>query len=400
MPVDDLWYLTKRGPDDKRLPSKRHGRGKRWRVRWNDDAGLPRQQLFEKKTDAERHDAAMRADVSRGVYVDPTAGKTTVKAYGQQWRATVLHRDSTAERVERAFRLHIDPILGGRMLSAVRPSHLQAWVKDRDGVLDPSTLRVTYSYLVSMFGTALRDRIVGMSPCIGIRLPEIPRKDLYIPPVDLVHGVAEEVQRRYRALVYTAAGTGVRQGEAWGLELEHVDFLRREMHITQQLKSVSGRLPFLAQVKTPTSARTLELGTVLTEELARHLELFPPVEVEIDDETNPRRPVRRKAKLIFLNGIGRPIVRGSWSHVWVPAVERAGLPKRFGFHGLRHYFATLLIHSGASVKTVQMALGHSTPTITLNTYIGLWPEAVDRTRTIVDAALSRSTAVPALAVVR
>ena len=40
-----------------------------------------------------------------------------------------------------------------------------------------------------------------------------------------------------------------------------------------------------------------------------------------------------------------------------------------------------------SVKTVQVALGHSTPTITLNTYVGLWPEQVDRTRTLVDAAL-------------
>jgi hypothetical protein len=39
------------------------------------------------------------------------------------------------------------------------------------------------------------------------------------------------------------------------------------------------------------------------------------------------------------------------------------------------------------VKTVQLALGHATPTITLNTYVGEWPEAVDRTRAILDAAL-------------
>lgn len=37
---------------------------------------------------------------------------------------------------------------------------------------------------------------------------------------------------------------------------------------------------------------------------------------------------------------------------------------RWGFHGLGHYYATLLIHAGASVKTVQLALGHSTPTVT------------------------------------
>ncbi|WP_433871787.1 hypothetical protein [Saccharopolyspora sp. CA-218241] len=40
------------------------------------------------------------------------------------------------------------------------------------------------------------------------------------------------------------------------------------------------------------------------------------------------------------------------------------------------------------MKTVQLALGHSTPTITLNTYAHEWPEAVDRTRTLVDSALN------------
>jgi integrase len=72
-------------------------------------------------------------------------------------------------------------------------------------------------------------------------------------------------------------------------------------------------------------------------------------------------------------------------------VKAPGLPATFGYHGLRHYFATLLIHAGASVKTVQLALGHSTPMITLNTYVGEWPEAVDRTRNLVDAALGGKT---------
>ena len=62
-------------------------------------------------------------------------------------------------------------------------------------------------------------------------------------------------------------------------------------------------------------------------------------------------------------------------------------------HGLRHYYATLLIHAGASVKTVQLALGHSNLTITLNTYVHEWPEAVDRTRSLIDGVLGvRETA--------
>ncbi|MEV0514483.1 tyrosine-type recombinase/integrase [Nonomuraea sp. NPDC050405] len=68
-----------------------------------------------------------------------------------------------------------------------------------------------------------------------------------------------------------------------------------------------------------------------------------------------------------------PVHRATWSHIWAPAACAAGLPPRTGLHCLRHYFATLLIHKGASVKTVQLALGHSMPMVTLNTYVGSGP---------------------------
>jgi integrase len=70
-----------------------------------------------------------------------------------------------------------------------------------------------------------------------------------------------------------------------------------------------------------------------------------------------------------------------------PSARKAGSPKGTGLHSLRHYFATLPIRSDASVKRVQLALGHSTPTITLNTYVGEWPDTDRQTRSIVDAAL-------------
>ena len=47
------------------------------------------------------------------------------------------------------------------------------------------------------------------------------------------------------------------------------------------------------------------------------------------------------------------------------------------------------------MKSVQLAMGHTTPTITLNTYVGYRPDAVDRTRTLVDSVLGCTGAVPA-----
>lgn len=406
MAVDDLWYLTKRGTDGERIPSKRYGRGKRWQVRYVDDAGKECRPLFDKKTEAERFDAAMRADVSRGVYVDPTLGKATVREYGEEWRKNRLHRDSTAERVERALRVHVYPILGGKQMAQVRSTNIQAWVKDRAKVMEPTTLRVVYSYLVSIFSAAQLDRVIGLSPCNkSIQLPDIPRSDLFIPTAEQVYALSDAFsgpdgqQGRYQAQPLAAASTGLRQGELWGLELEHVDFLRRKITVAQQLKVITGRKPFLAPPKTPESRRTVDISQIAAETFAQHIEAFPVTEVEIDDETNPRKPVRRTARLIFLNGNDNPLNRSGWSHLWAPAVARAGLPKGLGFHALRHYFATVLIHGGASVKTVQLALGHTTPTVTLNTYVGHWPDAVETTRALIDQALSRPSA-PALKAVR
>jgi hypothetical protein len=55
--------------------------------------------------------------------------------------------------------------------------------------------------------------------------------------------------------------------------------------------------------------------------------------------------------------------------------------------GSQDHTARQPLHSGASVERIQLALGHSSPTITLNTYVGEWPDTDSETRSIIDAAL-------------
>lgn len=47
--------------------------------------------------------------------------------------------------------------------------------------------------------------------------------------------------------------------------------------------------------------------------------------------------------------------------------EKNGLP-RVSLHSLRHLNASLLIHAGLDIKTVQTSLGHSSATTTLDIY--------------------------------
>jgi integrase len=348
---------------------------------------VQRARNFERKSDAESFDAEIKTKRDSGTLLDLAAGRQKVKEAAEKWRADLLHRDSTTERLDRVFRLHVDPLLGRLTVAQVRASHVRSWVKNRSQVLAPSTLAVVYSNLASFFAAAVIDRAIGISPCLGVRLPEVERHKHYIPTSAQVHQLGEELPGRFRAAPYLAAGCGLRGGEIMGLELDSIDFLRREIDISQQLVCVAGRKPYLGPPKTKTSARTVELPDIVSGELAKHLKTYGVVEVEIDDEINPRKPVRRTAKLLFTLSSLNPVHRASWSHVWSPAARAVGIPKGVGMHCLRHFFATLLIHQGASVERVQMALGHSTPMITLNTYVGEWPESQERTRSIVDSAL-------------
>jgi integrase len=70
----------------------------------------------------------------------------------------------------------------------------------------------------------------------------------------------------------------------------------------------------------------------------------------------------------------------------------AGLPARSGLHTLRHYYASLLIRHGESVKTVQARLGHAPAVETLDAYSHLWPDSDARTREAVDAVLGNPAA--------
>src|SRR5687768_4554452 len=123
MPVDDLWYQSgKKDESGKRIPTSRHGRGKRYRVRWTDPDGRSQSRLYTKQADAEAYDLKVRGDVARGEYVDPATRKVTFQEYAEQWRAVQPHRSSTAVNTKSRLERHAYPVLGGRPLAAVRAS--------------------------------------------------------------------------------------------------------------------------------------------------------------------------------------------------------------------------------------------------------------------------------------
>lgn len=67
---------------------------------------------------------------------------------------------------------------------------------------------------------------------------------------------------------------------------------------------------------------------------------------------------------------------------------RQGYPDWVTPHDLRHYFASVLIRSGASIKVVQARLGHASAMKTIDIYVHLFADEEDRTRAAIDKELS------------
>jgi integrase len=295
----------------------------------------------------------------------------TFREYAEQWRSGQVHRPSTQVYIERQLRRHAYPVLGDRALSSVKPSDIQQWVKRLTEQLEPSTVGVVHGVVSGIFRAAMRDRVIVHNPCDGTKLPKVTRSRVEPLDTEVVWALADAVPDRYRALVILAAGTGMRQGECFGLTKDRVDFLRRTLRVDRQLVTISGRPPFLAPPKTAASVRSIPLPAVVLDALASHLAGFP---------LGPDG-------LIFTTESGNPIRRTSFGDVWRVAVKAANAPVGTGFHELRHYYASLLIRHSESVKVVQARLGHASASETLDTYSHLWPDSDDRTRTAVDSVL-------------
>jgi integrase len=342
----------------------------RWRARYRDGAGKEHARHFRRRTDAQRWLDEVTTAVVTGQYVDPRSGKITFRQYAEQWRGSQVHRPSTQLYIEGQLRRHAYPMLGDRPLSSIRPSDIQAWVKRLTEQLNPSTVGVVHGVVSGIFRAAVRYRVIAHNPCDGTRLPKVTKSRVEPLATEIVLALAGAVPDQYRALVILSAGSGMRQGECFGLTVDKIDFLRRVVHVDRQLVSIAGRAPFLAPPKTAASVRSIPLPTVVVDALAAHLAKYP---AGVDG-------------FVFAPA-GRPIRRTTFGSVWRAAVKAAGAPTGTGFHELRHFYASLLIRHGESVKVVQARLGHASASETLDTYSHLWPDSDDRTRTAVDSVL-------------
>lgn len=351
---------------------KKRPNGK-WRARYRDAEGKEHARHFDKRVDAQRWLDEVTASILTGQYVDPRAGRETFEAYAEQWRAAKPHRPGTAKAVKQHLTRYAYPVLGRRPLSSITPSDMQSWATGltKTHRLAPSTVRTVFSTVAAVFRAAAKDRKIARTPCEDIDLPPVPRKKVVPLSVAQVLAIADQMPARYRALVIFGAGTGLRPGELFGVQVRHINFFKKTLDVEQQVQQTPGQGVRVCELKTASSYRTVPLPQVVIDALAKHLQAFP---AEHDE-------------FVFQAPEGGPIAYSHFmDNVWRPAVKAAGLPAGTGPHALRHAYASALIAAGESVKAVSERLGHTNAAMTLNTYAHLFPDSEDRTRRAIDAA--------------
>jgi integrase len=342
-----------------------------WRARWREYPGGPEKaKQFARKIDAEHFLTDIQHRLLSGTYTPPSAGQIRVEAYAEEWLARRTFKPATHDRIQRELRLYVVPKLGNRPIASLRVAHIEQWAKDLP--LAPSSVRTVFQTLSAMLTAAVGDERIPRNPARGAKLPEVETTSRDPLTADEIRALAHAAPEHVRAAVIVAAGTGLRQAELFGLSVDRVNFMRRELRVDRQLWTPAKGKPFFQSPKSKRSIRTVALSTLMVDTLSAHLATFGTG----DDG------------LVFHRD-GRPIGRSLGSKYMRTAASGAGVSATW--HLLRHTHASLLLSEGVSPAMVAERTGDDIVTL-LATYAHVIRSDEDRVRGIVDEVLGVSTA--------
>lgn len=403
--IDDLWLkndddgnppsraakrslANSRDPMKANVPEKwrksRYGVGMRWRCHWTivkDGRRMQRVKQFARLAEAQEYAAAMEDDIRRGRYRDPRQELRVLDDVAGEWLASKVDlKPGTAGRYARELRLYILPKWGGMTLRELRPDMLQEWVgqlmdggypaalpdgRDSKPLSARSIRNIMKVVLKGVFDYAVSNGWIGENPVDRVTVPKIVSDDdmvfLSVREVELLADEAEKIGKPVDGLlVRWQAYTGCRIGESLALKVGDVDADRRRARIGRTWTDDGHGGSMLGTPKNG-KARNIAIPRFL----------MPQIKAQMDGMGDD--------DWLFRATRGGNVWTNTWrTRIWNKAVKAAGMEDAgVTIHSLRHTYASFAIAQGADVKTLQMQLGHSSPSITLNTYTALWPERLD-----------------------
>jgi len=327
--------------------------------------GARRTQIFPTKREAERMAVELRAALLRGtVRISAPGDNLTVGAYADRWLEEYVKpatKYRTYERYESALRCHVLPVLGSMALKDVSSDQIDALLKTKRLVLKPNSVKNILIPLRELLNHAVLDKLIPMNPALlldkrTVRKGPKTENDYRVPEIfseeelGRLLSICERYRPQYADLIHTVAWSGLREGEAFGLHPEDVDYRYGYLDIRRNIVY---------------RKKQLIVGTPKARQRRR---------VEIPERLVQRlRNRNAQTQWLFPNEASQPLYGSNFLHrVWYPLLKEANL-RRITFHDLRHTYASLLLKRGESIKYVSEQLGHADVETTMKLYWHLIP---------------------------
>jgi integrase len=347
-----------------------------------------RSRSFRTLREAERWVRDQLNDLQDGSYIEPT--RETLGAYLGEWLTAIRPniRPSAWASFESHVRIYLVSQLGHlqlQQLTATDVDLMTARLLSAEGrgtrrPLSPTTVRRILATLNSAMNYAVRKRKLDRNPVTAADRPRASRNEMKTWTADELGRFLEGAREHRLAPLFTVlATTGLRRGEALGLRWSDVDLDEGRLAVRQTLLAVNNHVQF-GEPKTHRSRRTVDLDDATAAVLKAHRK------AQLEERAGAGLGRPRAAGLVFTDEQGDPLHPNVVSRTFGRLVREARLPI-IRLHDLRHTHASLSLQAGVHVKIVSERLGHSSVTITLDTYShaipGLQRDAAERVAALI-----------------
>ena len=307
----------------------------------------------------------------------------TFSAFAEQWLLSIKAAISagTFRQYESHVREHLIPSLGEVPLVDLerQPNLIEVAVASwkrrdgRDGRLSARFTKSVWSTLRTALNRAKRLRLISANPCEFTDAPRVERKEMNaLDPSQVQAYLGAFDQTEIGVAVATAIGSGCRCGEFLALRWRDVDLERGMLRVERSLERVATRTKLgvrytlnFKEPKSKRSRRTIPLPLFVVERLRRH-------RLDQAERFLSAGAGRPDADTLVFENDGQPWIPTTFGMLFARLRDAAKLP-RVRLHDLRHTYGSLLLQSGADLKTVSTALGHSSVAITADTYMHVAP---------------------------
>lgn len=233
------------------------------------------------------------------------------------------------------------------------------------------TVKNYISYVSSILNYAISLDMLSNNPCRNANLPPVKKVTREIYTVEeaqlFIDRLIEKAPIMYQCYFILMIHSGFRRGEMCGLTWDDIDFDNHIITINKALYHITEKGAMLDTPKTATSNRSLRIADEVFIYLQRLKDHYECEAARLGTKWIENNFVFRRDN----GNVISPLAPNEWLHRFC---DREGL-KYVVPHSFRHLNASLLIDSGASVKTVQACMGHSEASTTLNIYTHLFSKA-------------------------